>query len=286
VTPVRRLTPALRRKLERLKRTLVRLGRVLVAFSGGVDSTLLLKVAADVMGPNVLAVIAASETYPPREVKVAKSLARSLGVRCRLIHTLELKNPRFISNPPERCYYCKRELFSRLRAIARKENIPYVLDGANFDDRLDFRPGGRAGEERGVRSPLKDAKLTKNDIRVLSRHFGLPNWDKPSLACLASRFPYGIKIDRKSLGRVSRAEELIRQLGFGQLRVRHHGSLARIEVMPRDFPRLFKGGNRVRIVRGFKKLGYLYVTFDLEGYRTGSLNAALKLPAGQPSGPR
>lgn len=270
------LSPGLARKLAHLRSGLKRLRRVLVAFSGGVDSTLLLKVAADALGPDVLAVIAGSETYPRREIVAARALARRLGVRHRLIHTTELENPRFAANTPERCYHCKRELFGRLKAIAGEEGIPFVVDGANVDDRSDYRPGARAGRELGVRSPLRDAGLTKADIRALSRFFGLPTWDKPSLACLASRFPYGSPIDRLALGRVGRAELFIATLGFRQVRVRHHGDTARVEVDPAQFPVLLRPSVREEIVRRFKRLGYLYVTFDLEGYRTGSLNAPLK----------
>jgi uncharacterized protein len=269
------LNRELRRKLELLKAILSPLDRVLVAFSGGVDSTLLLKVASDVLGDGVLAVIAGSETYPPSETRAALLLARRLGVRHRFIHTSELENPRFAANSPERCYHCKKELFGRLKGMAEKEGIPYVLDGANYDDRLDFRPGGKAGAELRVRSPLREARLTKDEIRTLSRHFGLPTWDKPSMACLASRFPYGTRIEKETLSRVGRAEEFLRKLGFRQLRVRHHGSIARVEVEPAEFPKLIQEKTRTAIVRGLKRLGYLYVAFDLEGYRTGSLNAPL-----------
>jgi uncharacterized protein len=274
------LDAGLRKKLDALEAELGRMGKALVAYSGGVDSTLLLKVASDVLGPKVLPVVAGSETYPTREVEAALGTARKLGLRPRFIHTGELRNPRFAANPPDRCYFCKKELFGRLKALARKAKIPFVLDGSNSDDRLDFRPGGRAAAELGIRSPLKDVGLTKDEIRSLSRHFRLPTWDKPSMACLASRFPYGSRIERKSLGQVGRAEDVLRGLGFRQFRVRHHGPVARIEVEPSDLARAIKASNREKIVRGLKRLGYVYVALDLEGYRTGSLNEAL--PEGRP----
>lgn len=268
---------ALSVKFEKLERILRRMNRVLVAFSGGVDSTLLLKAAVEVLGvDNVLAVIAGSETYPGKEIREARALAKKLKVRHQVIHTHEIQNPDFVQNPPLRCYYCKTELFSTLKRIAEQEGIAFVLDGQNVDDAGDFRPGAKAGREIGIRSPLKEAKLTKNDIRELSKIFGLPTWNKPSLACLASRFPYHTKIDIRSLKQVGAAEDDLRALGFGQLRVRHHGDIARVEITPEEFDRLMKPAVRSKVVAALKKRGYLYITLDLAGYRTGSMNEGLR----------
>jgi len=263
-------------KLDRLKDVLLRLERVLVAYSGGVDSTLLLKVSRDVLGNEVVAVTTSSRTYPDRELEEAKEIAKMLGVRHVIIETHELENDKFASNPPERCYYCKNELFSKLWEIARKFRLNHVLDGSNSDDVNDYRPGARAAEEHGVRSPLREAGLTKDEIRALSREMNLPTWDKPPAACLASRFPYGSRITPEKLSQVEKAENVIRAVGIKQVRVRHHGNTARIEVPPADFRKLLNTCTSGQIVQEMKRLGYDYVTLDLEGYRTGSMNEPLR----------
>ncbi len=263
------------KKYRDLKDRILRLGSALIAYSGGVDSTLLLRVARDVLSDRVLAITAKSPVYPPEELDQARALAWELGVRHEIIETHELADPRFIDNPTERCYWCKRELFAELASIARENNLNYVLDGTNLDDLDDFRPGMRAADECGVRSPLKEARLTKEDIRSLSKSLGLPIWDKPSFACLASRFPYGTRITQENLIKVERAERFIRGFGITQVRVRHHDRIARIEVMEQDVPTLLGEHIRRRISSYLKDLGYCYVAVDLEGYRTGSMNEAL-----------
>ncbi|MEE9389704.1 MAG: ATP-dependent sacrificial sulfur transferase LarE, partial [Candidatus Aminicenantaceae bacterium] len=238
-------------KFEKLKEILSEMGKVLIAFSGGVDSTFLLKVAQDVLGDNVLAVIASSETYPEREREEAIRFAQMFNVRYMVIHTKELDNPEFSNNPPERCYFCKKELFLKLKDIADAEDIPYVLDGSNYEDTTDFRPGMKAAEELKIRSPLKEVQLLKKEIRQLSRKLDLPTWDKPSFACLSSRFPYYSEIDSISLKQIDQAEEFLRGLGFKQIRVRHHGQTARIEIESDEFPKIMKSEIRKEVVRNF-----------------------------------
>jgi len=270
------LPPATERRYARLQYILKDMGRVLVAFSGGVDSTLVLKAARDTLGRGASAVTASSVIHPAWETREARDIARAIGVPLRVLRVEPLEDRAFATNPPERCYLCKSKIFSRFLAIARSRGIPWVLDGSNADDAGDFRPGMKALSELGIRSPLKEAGLVKAEVRRLSRFLGLPTADKPALACLASRFPYGMEIDRENLRRVGRAEDLLRELGFGQVRVRHHGTVARLEVEPAMIPRLVRADVRGKISRGLKKLGYAYVALDLDGYRTGSLNETLK----------
>ena len=265
----------LQQKFERLKDILKEAGSVAVAYSGGVDSTFLVKIAHDVLGDNVIAVTAKSSTYPIREYNEAKKYIEEFGINHITIISEELEIEGFSKNPVNRCYFCKTELFTKVRAEANKLGFKNVLDGSNFDDIGDFRPGMKAAKDQGVISPLKLAELTKDDIRKLSKQFNIPTWNKPAFACLSSRFPYGKEITVEKLTMVDKAEQFLMDLGFKQLRVRHHDDIARIEVDPADRVRFFDLDIMDKIGNEFKKIGFKYVTLDMIGYRTGSMNEVL-----------
>ncbi|MFC1631330.1 ATP-dependent sacrificial sulfur transferase LarE [Candidatus Omnitrophota bacterium] len=267
-------------KLAVLKDILSGMESVLVAYSGGVDSTLLVKVSKDVLQDHVVAVTAQSETYPAREVKAAKEFAGIIGIKHIIINTKELENEDFAANSAQRCYYCKSELFTKLNELAREHGLNYVADGSNYDDTKDFRPGAKAACELGVRSPLKEAGFRKQEIRILSKELNLPSWNKPSYPCLSSRFPYGSRITSQELIRVNQAEELLATFGFSQLRLRVHGAVARIEVPQEEIPLLFGPGISEKVMSELKRIGYAYITVDLQGYRMGSMNETLKTKVG------
>ena len=247
----------------------------LVAFSGGVDSTFLLKVASRALGDSVMAVTSSSPIHFPYEVKEAKELARAFRVRHITFHSRECENKDFIKNTIDRCYYCKKELFKGLKRIARENDLKFVLDGSNYDDLESFRPGKRALRELGIRSPLAEVGLRKEEIRKLSRELGLPTWDRPSSPCLATRIPYRERITRKRLERIEKGEEFLKGLGLKELRLRDYGDTARIEVNPKEIRILVKEDIRKKVINGLKRLGYTYVSCDLEGYRSGSMDEAL-----------
>jgi uncharacterized protein len=270
------MTSELRTKYASLQSVLRELDSVVIGYSGGVDSTLLLKVAVDVLGRRAIAVIGKSETYPTREYEEAIRMVLEFGAECEEVRTEETDNLKFSENPINRCYYCKTELFTKLHEVAARRNIAWILDGTITDDLGDFRPGMQAKKEQNVRSPLLEAGMSKQDVRELSKHLGLPTWEKGSFACLSSRFPYGFKITREALAKVDSAESLFRDLGFRSFRVRHHDDkTARIEVGRDELQRLFDEDLRRNVVAHLKKLGFTYVTLDLQGYRTGAMNEVI-----------
>ena len=262
-------------KLERLKGNLALLGSAAVAFSGGVDSTFLLRVAHDVLGDNVVAVTASSCSFPQRELREAQAFCQQNGIRHIVCQSEELDIDGFRQNPKNRCYLCKHELFEKIWHIANEQGLAAVAEGSNTDDNGDYRPGLIAVKELGVKSPLREAGLSKEEIRALSRQLGLSTWNKQSFACLSSRFVYGETISEEKLSMVDKAEQFLLDHGFHQDRVRIHGTIARIEILPDEFPKLLEEALRSSLYRTLKALGFTYVTLDLGGYRTGSMNETL-----------
>jgi len=267
----------LEKKVSKLKNYLGSIDSAIVAFSGGVDSTFLLKIASDILKDKVIAVTAKSPTFTQDELKDSGNMAQRLKVKQVIIETGQLSNKLFTANDKERCYYCKNELMELISKYAKKNNFSHILDGSNYEDINDWRPGIRAVKKWGVVSPLKEAGLTKEEIRTVSKELGLSTWDKPAAACLASRIPYGTEITEDLLKKINSAESVFKKLGLKQVRVRHHGDIARIELPTHDMQKILNGKIKNTIIKSLKKLGYIYITLDIEGYTTGSMNKTLEL---------
>jgi pyridinium-3,5-biscarboxylic acid mononucleotide sulfurtransferase len=263
-------------KLEQLKNLLQDMEQALIAYSGGVDSTLVAKIAYDVLGDRALAITAVSPSLLPEELIEAQTQAAEIGIKHELVETKEMENPDYTSNPINRCYFCKSELHDTLKPLALERGYPYVIDGVNADDLTDYRPGIQAAKERGARSPLAEVGISKAEVRAISRSLGLPWWDKPAQPCLSSRFPYGEGITITKLQRVGRAEIYLRQLGYQNLRVRSQEDTAKIELPAQDIPQFVQQVDLPKLVKTFQNLGFVYVTLDLEGYRSGKLNQVLQ----------
>lgn len=270
-----RLEMMLTEKLEQLKALFVEMEQAMIAYSGGVDSTLVAKIAYDILGDRALAVTAVSPSLLPEELEDASIQAATIGIPHQIIQTHEMENPNYTSNPVNRCYFCKSELHDTLKPLAIKLGYPYVVDGVNADDLHDYRPGIQAAKERGARSPLAEVGITKAEVRQISKELGLPWWDKPAQPCLSSRFPYGEEITVAKLQRVGRAEIYLRKLGYQNLRVRSEGETARIELPPEQIKEFVLKIDLPSVVCAFQEFGFLYVTLDLEGYRSGKLNQVL-----------
>ena len=273
------LITMLEQKLEQLKTLFTEMEQALIAYSGGVDSTLVAKIAYDTLGDRALAITAQSPSLLPEELEDARIQAAAIGISHEVVKTYEMENPNYTSNPVNRCYFCKSELHDTLKPLAQQRGYPYVVDGVNADDLRDYRPGIQAAKERGARSPLAEVGVTKAEVRQLSKQLGLPWWDKPAQPCLSSRFPYGEEITIKKLQRVGRAEIYLRQLSFSNLRVRSEGDTARIELPPEQIKEFVLTTDLPQLVSAFQELGFVYVTLDLEGYRSGKLNQVLNQEA-------